>query len=269
MYSSLYTTNRIVGDYMKFDDIPASGNGKGGKGNNNLMFILIVAVVVILFVVLIVYSIVSSKSNNGKVVQLDTNSRLVQSLYTSVHDFKSNSPYWMYEGENSPLIVNMTESNKMVLAYLNLKASDFLEADNCERLPQENFYGKLVCSDKTIITKEDVERSYREVFGDRVTVNTTVNIKADLKYNTYVYNSEFDSYVLYSKGEDTTQKDSKYKYVYKIYNAESQGDEVRVYEELTVENTSTGTVENQSKYRYTFVLGDDNIYSYTSIEKLA
>ena len=253
---------------MKFDEIPATNSSSNGS-KKNFIFLLVLIGVVITVIVLIVYSMLSSR--NSQPVKLDTNSRLVQSLYTSVHDFKSNSPYWMYEGENSSSIANMTESNKMVLAYLNLKASDFLEPDNCELLPQESYYGKLVCSNKTIIKREDVERSYKEVFGDKVTLNTAVNMRVNPEYDIYVYNSEQDAYILYSSATEADKdKFSKvFKYRYNIYQAEKEGNTIRIYEELTVERVSTGTVENQSKYLYTFVLGEDNMYNYTNIEKIA
>lgn len=251
---------------MKFDDIPATNNSSNNKEGKSFFIPVLIAVVVFV-VILIAYSMTSSKSS--EVVQLDTKSRLVQSLYTSVHDFKSTSPYWMYEGENSSSIANMTEGNKMVLAYLNLKASDFLAADNCSTLPQTSYYGNLVCSDKTMIKREDVERSYKEVFGDSVTLNTTVNMKVDPNYEVYMYNSEQDAYLLYSSATEDTQKFSKaFRYNYEIYQAEKVGDTIRIYEKLTVERVSTGNVENESKYLYTFTLAEDNLYSYTSIEKI-
>lgn len=254
---------------VKFDDIPATSS-PGGNNKKNSLFLWVLIGVIVLVVILIIYSVMSSNSK-GKLEELDPNSRLVQSLYTSVHDFKSTSPYWMYEGENSSLIVNMTESNKLVLAYLNLKASDFLTPDSCELLPQENYYGKLVCSDKTLVKREDVERSYKEVFGDKAALNTAINMRVNPDSEIYIYNSDQDAYVLYSSATDSSeQKFSKaFKYNYNIYQAEKEGDTVRIYEELTVERTATGSLENQSKYLYTFVLGDDNMYSYTSIEKIA
>ena len=253
---------------MKFDDIPATNTNPEGEKKNSL-FLPIVIVVVIVVIALVIYSIYSGKKK-PTLVELDTKSLLVQSLYTSVHDFKSSSPYWMYEGEISSNIADMTEGNKMVLAYLNLKASDFLEADNCELLPQETYYGKLVCNDKTVILKEDVERSYKEVFGDALPMSTDINMKVNPNDEVYVYNAEHDAYILYSSATSTTDKFSKtFKYNYNIYKAEKEGDIVRIYEELTVERTATGETENQSKYLYTFVLAEDNIYSYTSIEKIA
>ncbi len=251
---------------MKFDEIPATNNGNSDEKKSLFMPILIV--VIVLVVILIAYSMSSSASSES--VELNTNSRLVQSLYTSVHDFKSTSPYWMYDGESSSSIANMTESNKMALAYLNLKASDFLEPDNCSILPQTSYYGSLVCSDKTMIKREDVERSYKEVFGDTATLNTAVNMKVDPNYDVYMYNSEQDAYILYSSADSNTQKFSKvFRYNYEVYKAEKVGDTIKIYEKLTVERVSTGAVENQSQYLYTFVLADDNLYSYTSIEKIA
>lgn len=249
---------------MKFDDIPATNNNSNeGKS----FFIPVLIIVIVFFIILIAYSLSSSK--DSEVISLDIKSRLVQSLYTSVHDFKSSTPYWMYEGENSSSIANMTEPNKMVLAYLNLKASDFLPADNCSTLPQNGFYGNLVCNDKTIIKREDVERSYKEVFGDKATINTAVNIKADPNYDVYMYNSELDSYVLYSSAPADAQRFNKaFNFSYEIYQAEKVGNTIRIYEKLTVQRVSNGNVENESKYLYTFTLADDNMYSYTSIEKI-
>lgn len=256
---------------MKFDDIPATDNpSKGSKKKKNSLFMPILIGVIFLVVLLIIYSFYNSGSKDSKTVELDTNSRLVQSLYTSVHDFKATSPYWMYEGETSTSIASMTEGNKMVLAYLNLKASDFLEPDDCSKLPQESYYGKLVCSNKTMILREDVERSYKEVFGDNVTMSTSINMRADPKYEVYVYNAEQDAYLLYSSAStESEQKFSKvYKYNYDVYKAEKVGDTIKIYEELTVERAATGEVENRSKYLYTFVLASDNLYSYTNIEKI-
>ena len=251
--------------FVKFDDIPAtnSNNSKEGKS----FFIPVLIIVIVFVVILIAYSVSSSK--DAEVTPLDVKGRLVQNLYTSVHDFKSSSPYWMYEGENSSSISNMTEPNKMVLAYLNLKASDFLVADNCSTLPQTSYYGNLVCNDKTVIKREDVERSYKEVFGDNATLNTTVNMRVDPNYDVYVYNSELDSYILYSSAPADAQRFNKaFRYSYEIYQAEKVGNTIRIYEKLTVERVSNGNIENESKYLYTFTLAEDNLYSYTSIEKI-
>lgn len=285
---------------MKFDEMEkVDGNDKKKKS----YFIPILIVVCVLVFGLIIYSVTSSKKGSGKLQELDPNSRLVQSLYVSVHDFKSTSPYWMYDGENSSNIADMTDGNKMVLAYLNLKGSDFLEPDDCSILPEESSYGRLLCTNKTIVKKEDMERSFKEVFGDKVTMPTDIIVKVDPKDELYVYNSEFDSYLLYSaidkyefdklmdahKGNYNEDKEAvkkyyldivaqrrakrkkfskTFKYNYNVYKAEKEGDVIRVYEDLTVERAENGTLENQSKYLYTFVLGEDNLYSYTSIEKI-
>ena len=183
---------------MKFEEMVS--NKSATKKAKTLKIAMLAAIVITVFFVLyfLLKSLMGGNEKPVQVEKLDTNSRLVQSLYTSVHDFKSTSPYWMYGGEKSSIIADMTESNKMVLAYLNLKASDFLEADDCTKLTQENSYGKLVCSDKTIIKREDVERSYKEVFGDQYSMSTG-NIKVNPSNDTYIYDESIDSYVLYSK----------------------------------------------------------------------
>ena len=131
----------------------------------------------------------------------------------------------------------------------------------------ENAFGKLVCSDKTIIKREDVERSYQEVFGDRFQMSTDVNIKVNPNNDTYVYNEDIDSYVLYSKGTNDDLFSKDFTYNYDIYKAEREGDTVRVYESLDVED-KTGSIVESAKYLYTFKMSDDNLYSFYSIESV-
>ncbi len=250
---------------MKFDEMVSNKKATKKALNLKLLLIIVVALTVIIILFLVLKGALS-KDDNDKVITLDKNSRLVQSLYTSVHDFKSSSPYWMYEGESNSIIANMTENNKMVLAYLNLKGTDFLEADDCSLLPSENDYGELVCSDRTIIKREDVERSYKEVFGDKFSMSTG-NIKVNPNNDTYVYNSEIDSYVLYSKNIEGELFSKNFKYNYDIYRAERIGDSVMIYESLNVEDKS-GTIVESVKYLYTFKLAEDNLYSFYSIESV-
>lgn len=251
---------------MKFDEMVSNKKATNKAIKIRLLLIIGVSVVVIVILYFVFKLIFSGNNTKNKVVTLDKNSRLVQSLYTSVHDFKSSSPYWMYSNEKSSIIADMTEDNKMVLAYLNLKGTDFLAADDCSSLPNENSYGKLVCSDKTIIKREDVERSYKEVFGDKFMMSTG-SMKVNPDNDTYVYNEDIDSYVLYSKNKDEEPFSKDFTYDYDIYRAERDGNTVRIYESLDVSD-KTNTVVESAKYLYTFVMSDDNLYSYYSIESV-
>lgn len=251
---------------MKFEEMVSN---KSATKKAKTLKIAILAIIVITVFFVLYFLLKALMGGNEKPVQvekLDTNSRLVQSLYTSVHDFKSTSPYWMYGGEKSSIIADMTESNKMVLAYLNLKASDFLEADDCTKLTQENSYGKLVCSDKTIIKREDVERSYKEVFGDQYSMSTG-NIKVNPSNDTYVYDESIDSYVLYSKNSGKENFSKDFQYNYNVYQAEREGGTIRIYESLEVIDKNN-VVRESVKYLYTFKLADDNLYSFFSIEEV-
>jgi ABC-type Na+ efflux pump permease subunit len=251
---------------MKFDEMVSKSKSTKKSFNTKILFLVIIGIVGIIIVIFVFKAIFSGKEK-VTIVSLDKNSRLVQSLYTTVHDFKSTSPYWMYDGESSSIISDMTEVHKMVLAYLNLKGVDFLEADDCTSLPSENDYGKLVCSDKTIIKREDVERSYQEVFGDKFQMSTDVNIKVNPNNDTYVYNEDIDSYVLYTQGSKDELFSTDYSYNYDIYKAEREGDVVRVYESLDVED-KTGSIVESAKYLYTFKMSDDNLYNFYSIESV-
>ncbi len=251
---------------MKFEEMVS--NKSATKKAKTLKIAILAAIVITVFFVLyfLLKSLMGGNEKPVQVEKLDTNSRLVQSLYTSVHDFKSTSPYWMYGGEKSSIIADMTESNKMVLAYLNLKASDFLEADDCTKLTQENSYGKLVCSDKTIIKREDVERSYKEVFGDQYSMSTG-NIKVNPSNDTYIYDESIDSYVLYSKNSGKENFSKDFQYNYNVYQAEREGETIRIYESLEVIDKNN-VVRESVKYLYTFKLADDNLYSFFSIEEV-
>lgn len=251
---------------MKFEEMVS--NKSATKKAKTLKIAMLAAIVITVFFVLyfLLKALMGGNEKPVQVEKLDTNSRLVQSLYTSVHDFKSTSPYWMYGGEKSSIIADMTESNKMVLAYLNLKASDFLEADDCTKLTQENSYGKLVCSDKTIIKREDVERSYKEVFGDQYSMSTG-NIKVNPSNDTYVYDESIDSYVLYSKNSGKENFSKDFQYNYNVYQAEREGETIRIYESLEVIDKNN-VVRESVKYLYTFKLADDNLYSFFSIEEV-
>lgn len=251
---------------MKFEEMVS--NKSATKKAKTLKIAILAAIVITVFFVLyfLLKALMGGNEKPVQVEKLDTNSRLVQSLYTSVHDFKSTSPYWMYGGEKSSIIADMTESNKMVLAYLNLKASDFLEADDCTKLTQENSYGKLVCSDKTIIKREDVERSYKEVFGDQYSMSTG-NIKVNPSNDTYIYDESIDSYVLYSKNSGKENFSKDFQYNYNVYQAEREGETIRIYESLEVIDKNN-VVRESVKYLYTFKLADDNLYSFFSIEEV-
>ena len=251
---------------MKFEEMVS--NKSATKKAKTLKIAMLAAIVITVFFVLyfLLKSLMGGNEKPVQVEKLDTNSRLVQSLYTSVHDFKSTSPYWMYGGEKSSIIADMTESNKMVLAYLNLKASDFLEADDCTKLTQENSYGKLVCRDKTIIKREDVERSYKEVFGDQYSMSTG-NIKVNPSNDTYIYDESIDSYVLYSKNSGKENFSKDFQYNYNVYQAEREGETIRIYESLEVIDKNN-VVRESVKYLYTFKLADDNLYSFFSIEEV-
>ena len=251
---------------MKFEEMVS--NKSATKKAKTLKIAMLAAIVITVFFVLyfLLKSLMGGNEKPVQVEKLDTNSRLVQSLYTSVHDFKSTSPYWMYGGEKSSIIADMTESNKMVLAYLNLKASDFLEADDCTKLTQENSYGKLVCSDKTIIKREDVERSYKEVFGDQYSMSTG-NIKVNPSNDTYIYDESIDSYVLYSKNSGKENFSKDFQYNYNVYQAEREGETIRISESLEVIDKNN-VVRESVKYLYTFKLADDNLYSFFSIEEV-
>ena len=96
---------------------------------------------------------------------------------------------------------------------------------------------------------------------------STGSMKVNPDNDTYVYNEDIDSYVLYSKNKDEEPFSKDFTYDYDIYRAERDGNTVRIYESLDVSD-KTNTVVESAKYLYTFVMSDDNLYSYYSIESV-
>ena len=79
---------------MKFEEMVS--NKSATKKAKTLKIAILAAIVITVFFVLyfLLKSLMGGNEKPVQVEKLDTNSRLVQSLYTSVHDFKSTSPYW-------------------------------------------------------------------------------------------------------------------------------------------------------------------------------
>ncbi len=248
---------------MKFDDIVTQKNSKFSKYKSSIFAFGVFLTVLIIFFV--VYYFINrdstSKNNNTSVRSLYKSDVLVQTLYSRVHDFNSSEPFWMYQNERVDIINNLTESNKMSLVYINLKNNDFSNID-CSKI--DEVLDNYTCSGNAKSIKlSNVDRVYRELFGNDSNLNKSAIIKADLYGNVvYSYVDKIDSYVLFtSKSPKTISDVSNYQYV--LDSVDSTSDEIKIYEVIT-DNSKTSN--NTYKYVYTFKLNNDGLYTYYSRE---
>lgn len=250
---------------MNFNDVGIANNQKQQKNKFKDLLVPGLIFLVVLIVFFAIYWFVFRDNDTEEfVVKLDKDDVLVQILYNRVHDFNRKIPLWMYQNETGSLISNMTESSKMSLVYINLKASDFSNV-SCADVPATiSGYDSYVCNNVTSkITFADVERTYKELFGENSSVTVSSVIKADpLANNVFVYIDDLDSYVLYNKKEPTAvQLENNYSFVLnKVVNTE---DEIKIYEILTNNKLE---VNNTIEYVYTFKLDDNGLYTYYSKE---
>ena len=252
---------------MKFSDIVSNSdekNSKFSKYKSSIFSFIVFVVVLSLFFV--IYCFINrdnaSRSDTPSVKTIYKDDVLVQTLYNKVHDFNSSEPFWMYQNERGSLISNMTESNKMSLVYINLKNSDISSID-CSSISKT--FDNYTCSGNTKSIKlSNVDRVYRELFGNDSKLNKSAIIKADMYGNSiYSYIDEIDSYVLYtSKDQKDISDGSNYQYV--LDGVDNSDSEIKIYEEIT---DSSKTSNNVNKYVYTFKLSDNGLYTYYSREE--
>ena len=250
---------------MKFDDIVSNSEEKTSKFSKYKSSILAFGVfLVVLILFFSIYGLINrdkTPKNNNTSVEISKDDVLIQSLYSKVHDFNSSEPFWMYQNERGSLISNMTESNKMSLVYINLKVSDFstVECSSVNKIP-DNY----TCNEKTKSIKlSDVDRVYREIFGNASKINTSAIIKTDIYSNEiYSYVDDFDSYVLLTnKNPKTISGVSNYKYT--LEKVDISNNEIKIYEEITDSSKTSNNVDN---YIYTFKLDSNGLYTYYSRE---
>lgn len=251
---------------MKFDDIVSNSEQKTSRFSKYKSSIFAFAVfLVVLILFFIIYYFINRgtyKNNNISVKGLDKNDVLIQTLYSRVHDFNSSEPFWMYQNERGSLVSNFTESNKMSLVYINLRNNDFSSID-CSTI--DKVIDNYTCSGNTKSIKlSNVDRVYRELFGNDSSLNKSAIIKTDLYGNgIYSYVDEIDSYVLFTnKSPDTIPNVSNYEYV--LDSVDSSNDEIKIYEVVT-DNSKTSN--NIYKYVYTFKLNNNGLYTYYSRER--
>lgn len=253
---------------MKFEEMTATNSTKNkAKINKNIIPVVVFFVVLISFFV-IYYSFLGGKKeykrpeiDNSTIVKTDL---IVQTLYSRVHDFNTKNPLWMYTGESGSLISNMTESTKMALVYANMKTNDLFDI-SCSEVPATiSGYEDYKCNSITKAVKLDnVNRIYKELFGKNTHVATSSIIKKDnLSSEIFIYIEDLDLYVKYSR-TTTNNSNETSGYNYEITNVAATTTEIKIYEKITKNNTTTSV-----NYVYTFKLDDSNNYIYYSREKI-
>ena len=253
---------------MKFEEMVATSSTRNkSKINKNIIPVIVFFVVLISFFV-IYYSFFVNKNEDKKtsidISNLTSSDLLVQTLYSRVHDFNTKNPLWMYVGESGSLISNMTESTKMALVYANMKTSDLFDI-SCSDVPATiSGYEDYKCNSTTKAIKIDnVNRVYKELFGKNTHVATSSIIKKDnLSSGIFVYITDLDLYVEYSKAATNSSSDAS-SYNFEITKISATSTEIKIYEKITKNNTTSSI-----NYVYTFKQDDSNNYIYYSREKI-
>ena len=192
-------------------------------------------------------------------ISLDVNDRLVQELYSLVVDKENYYPHHYFNLDvDEELVSTMSEEKKMQLIYHNFSNFKYTSCQNINPQKIDNF----TCSDTTrnTISKDEVERIYKKVFGKNAQLNTATEIKtSSLEMEKYVYNSNLNAYISYAiEGGGTGNSIT----TTTITRATKKDDELKIYEHVTIK-VLDGTSEEHD-YIYTFKLEDDEMYSFYS-----
>lgn len=252
---------------MKFDEMVSEKTSITIKSRIVISILSIALVLTLGYIVCDKILFNQKNKEREQEVSLNTDSRIVKTLYNRIHDFQSSNPFWLYQNENNNLISSMTEGAKMSLVYLNLKETDFISSD-CVNMPVTiSGYPEHKCtSGKFQIKRENIERVYKELFGTNTSVNTSVMIKTNQEVTgLYLYVSSLDSYILYSIPSVAENTTLKYQYQVTKASKTSTGD-IQLYEVVAIQDTSSNT-KKEEEYRYTFRLDNDGMYTYYSRDK--
>lgn len=201
--------------------------------------------------------------------ELDINNRLVQSLYREVGSDNEYMPYWMYNGDeinqNKIDIQAMPEVNKMELVYENIRQSD-IDSISCYSVPEKSEVGQ--CNQErgtSTISREVVEETYRKLYGPDTQLDLSTIMYTDVHgVGRYSYVESLDAYVLYSiEGGGT----SATTYQKELTKAEEIGNQIKIYEKLTITSLDTTQQVTTETYIYTFEQDIDKMYTYITRER--
>ena len=211
---------------------------------------------------------VEKDTDNDTIVELDINSRLVQTLYNKVVlSGDSYYKYFMYDSDNY-VVSDASEESKLTLAYFNLTNKNFVdigieELNNTVLIPGFSDYHILNVVNNTVsfIPYNSLLVAYQDLFGSDVTIDKSVPVSIDSYGGIYyVYNESLDGYVPYMRISGET---SASYYTGSVVRAEKSNKEIVVYEEVK-EIYYDDTEINHATYVYTFNIDDDGLYSFVS-----
>lgn len=194
----------------------------------------------------------------------------MQNLYKEVGSNNEYMPYWMYNGDeinqDNIDIQKMPEVNKMELVYENIRQSDIFGI-SCNAIPEKPEIGQCNQSRGTYkISKEAVEQTYRKLYGSNAQLDLSTIMYTDVhKVGRYSYVDTLDAYVLYSIEEGGT---SATRYQKELIKAEKFGNQVKLYEKLTVSSLDTTQKVTTENYIYTFKKEKEEMYTYITREKV-
>ncbi len=232
--------------------------------------------------------------------KLDIHSRLVQTLYKKVSSENMENPnyylFWKdygkfdaYKGElpTDYLVNNSTELSKMAYVGYNLNSAkrDIVECSsltstritkiiNGNELAMhsecdQEFYSDNVPTITYAFSKNEVERVYKDLFGEENPLDTSIIISMDaFNAENYIYNEDLDKYVLYQiEGGGTGGPGG---FTTKLEKAIRKNNEIKIYEKVKLEYYDSSDSEvknplyNESIYVYTFKQDSDNMYTFVN-----
>ncbi len=200
--------------------------------------------------------------NTNTEENLDVNSRQVLELYNLVVDKGNSVPHKYFDDtKDEELASSMSEKAKMLLIYHNFTNYDFKHI-NCSNVsPMGNFNCNDTINYKNSISKTDVERIYKRIFGPTAGLDTSVEIELSY-FEKFIYNSSLDSYIRYTTvggGEIGSSTNTS------ITKAVKKNDTIEIYEHVVTTFVDNRVTTND--YIYTFKLDNDGIYTFYSRKK--
>ena len=269
---------------------------KAKKNNKGIVILSVLLILVILLFagyVLVDREIISfeKNANNSDVVEkeekieLDINSRLVQSLYDSVTvDGDGWFKYWVYSDSRDTssfddfYVESASEQIKMNIVGMNLAESK-RKYFNCSsvNIPKENSFGVSVCYANTMpgyegiytprsYDREYVEGVYKEIFGKDAKLDTSADIPVNyFGSESYSYVASEGVYVLYVTESGGTGGPGGY--TTSLKSATKDGDKLYIYENVKNEIYDDNEVLQKTVnfvMVYTFELEDDGMYKFVS-----
>ena len=209
------------------------------------------------------------ENKTNEVQKLETDSRLVRTLYNEVtYDTSSCEGLWEYTGgerSNNEFIVKGTnERVKMRLVY-RLMAQGSAKEVELEDVPEVSGYLKVEPSNPSTVSHafslNYVEGLYKQLFGDKAKLDTSVNIEATPGgTKVYIFDDSTKKYYPYYSSEEFTCGKGIESTI--LDKAEQKGNTITIYQSAVYKEE--GKNKETYNYVYRFEKAEDGLYNFVS-----